>query len=159
MNPITMKRITCAMFALTFVISSCGNGAQRNSSGVVVKSGSNSVFSVKVGDCTNSDLREAADKLDLVPCNEPHALEAYSIVASTATTYPGADALQVFAEQTCIDKFFGYVGVELSQSILYYTYVYPSVTSWNNKSDRSVVCFIYKATEPLLITSVKGSKL
>ena len=159
MNPTTMKRITCAMFALTFIISSCGNGAQRNSTGVVVRSGFNSIYSVKVGDCTNSVLREAADKLNLVPCDKPHALEAYSIVASTATTYPGADALQVFAEQTCIDKFFGYVGVELSQSILYYTYVYPSVTSWNNKSDRSVVCFIYKATEPLLITSVKGSKL
>jgi hypothetical protein len=152
MNPIPMKRITCAMFALTFVISSCGNAAQRNSSGVVVKSGSNSI-------CTNSDLREAADKLNLVPCDKSHALEAYSIVASTATTYPGADALQVFAEQSCIDKFFGYVGVELSQSILYYTYVYPSVTSWNDKSDRSVVCFIYKATEPLLMTSVRGSKL
>ena len=137
------------MLALTFVVSSCGGGAQRNSSGVVVK----------VGDCSNSDLSQIVDEVDLVPCDKPHALEAYSIITSTATTYPGADALQVFAEQTCIDKFFGYVGVELSQSILYYTYVYPSVTSWNNKSDRSVVCFIYKATEPLLMTSVRGSKL
>jgi len=159
MNSITLKRTTCAILALTFVISSCGGGAQRNSSGVVVKSGSNSVFSVKIGDCTNSDLSGTAEKLNLVPCDKPHALEAYSIVASTATTYPGADALQIFAEQSCIDNFFGYVGVELSQSILYYTYVYPSVTSWNDKSDRSVVCFIYKATEPLLMSSVKGSKL
>ena len=137
------------MLALTFVVSSCGGGAQRNSSGVVVK----------VGDCSNSNLSQTVDKLDLVPCDEPHSLEAYSIVTSTATTYPGADALQVFAEQSCIDEFFGYVGVELPQSILYYTYVYPSVTSWNSKSDRSVICFIYKATEPLLTKSVKGSKL
>jgi len=159
MNSIILKRTTCAILALTVVVSSCGGGAQRNSSGVVVKSGSNSVFSVKIGDCTNSDLSGTAEKLNLVPCDKPHALEAYSIVASTATTYPGADALQIFAEQSCIDNFFGYVGVELSQSILYYTYVYPSVTSWNDKSDRSVVCFIYKATEPLLMSSVKGSKL
>jgi hypothetical protein len=137
------------MFALTFAISSCSSGVQRDSSGGVVK----------VGDCSNSNLSQTAEKLDLVPCDKPHALEAYSIVASTATTYPGADALQVFAEQSCIDKFFDYVGVELSQSILYYTYVYPSVASWNNKSDRSVICFIYKATEPLLTKSVKGSKL
>ena len=149
MNAITLKRITCAMFAITFVVSSCGGGAQRNSSGVVVK----------VGDCSNSDLSQIVDEVDLVPCDKPHALEAYSIITSTATTYPGADALQVFADQSCIDKFFDYVGVELSQSILYYTYVYPSVTSWNNKSDRSVICFIYKATEPLLTKSVKGSKL
>ena len=148
MNAITIKRITCAMLALT-VVSSCGGGAQRNSSGVVVK----------VGDCSNSDLSQFVDEVDLVPCDKPHALEAYSIITSTATTYPGADALQVFADQSCIDKFFDYVGVELSQSILYYTYVYPSVTSWNNKSDRSVICFIYKATEPLLTKSVKGSKL
>ena len=148
MNAITIKRITCAMLALT-VVSSCGGGAQRNSSGVVVK----------VGDCSNSDLSQIVDEVDLVPCDKPHALEAYSIITSTATTYPGADALQVFADQSCIDKFFDYVGVELSQSILYYTYVYPSVTSWNNKSDRSVICFIYKATEPLLTKSVKGSKL
>jgi hypothetical protein len=149
MNAITMKRITFGIFTLTFVISSCGKGAQGDSSGVVVK----------VGDCSNSNLSQTGEKLDLVPCDKPHALEAYSIVASTATSYPGADALQVFAEQSCIDKFFDYVGVELSQSILYYTYVYPSATSWNNKSDRSVVCFIYKATEPLLTKSVKGSKL
>ena len=148
MNAITIKRITYAMLALT-VVSSCGGGAQRNSSGVVVK----------VGDCSNSDLSQIVDEVDLVPCDKPHALEAYSIIASTATTYPGADALQVFADQSCIDKFFDYVGVELSQSILYYTYVYPSVTSWNDKSDRSVICFIYKATEPLLTKSVKGSKL
>ena len=144
-----MKRIMCAMFALSFVMSSCGNGAQGDSSGVLVK----------VGDCSNSNLSQIVDKVDLVPCDKPHSLEAYSIIASTATTYPGAEALQVFADQSCIDKFFDYVGVELSQSILYYTYVYPSVTSWNNKSDRSVVCFIYKATEPLLTKSVKGSKL
>ena len=149
MNAITLKRITCAMFAITFVVSSCGGGAQRNSSGVVVK----------VGDCSNSTLSQTVDKLDLVPCDKPHSHEAYSIIASTATTYPGAETLQVFADQSCIDKFFDYVGVELSQSILYYTYVYPSVTSWNNKSDRSVICFIYKATEPLLTKSVKGSKL
>ena len=149
MNAITLKRITCAMFAITFVVSSCGGGAQRNSSGVVVK----------VGDCSNSDLSQIVDEVDLVPCDKPHALEAYSIITSTATTYPGAEALQVFADQSCIDKFFDYVGLELSQSILYYTYVYPSVTSWNSKSDRSVICFIYKATEPLLTTSVKGSKL
>jgi len=159
MNSITLKRITGAMLVLTFVVSSCGSGAQRNSAGEVVKSGSNSVFSVKVGDCSNSDLSGTAEKLDLVPCDKPHALEAYSIVASTATTYPGADALQVFAEQSCVDNFFGYVGIELSQSILYYTYIYPSVTSWNDKSDRSVVCFIYKATEPLLTSSVKGLKI
>lgn len=137
------------MFALSFVISSCGKGAQGDSSGVVVK----------VGDCSNSNLSQIVDKLDLVPCDEPHALEAYSIIASTATTYPGADALQVFAEQSCIDEFFGYVGVELPQSILYYTYVYPSATSWNSKSDRSIICFVYKATEPLLTKSVRGSKL
>ena len=144
-----MERIMCAMFALSFVMSSCGNGAQGDSSGVLVK----------VGDCSNSNLSQIVDKVDLVPCDKPHSLEAYSIIASTATTYPGAEVLQVFADQSCIDKFFDYVGVELSQSILYYTYVYPSVTSWNNKSDRSVVCFIYKATEPLLTKSVKGSKL
>ena len=148
-----MKRITFGMFALTFAVSSCSSGAQGDSSGVVVK----------VGDCSNSNLNQIVDDLDLVPCDEPHSLEAYSIVTSivtsTVTTYPGADALEVFAEQSCIDEFFGYVGVELPQSILYYTYVYPSVTSWNNESDRSVVCFIYKATEPLLTKSVKGSKL
>ena len=148
-----MKRITFGMFALTFAVSSCSSGAQGDSSGVVVK----------VGDCSNSNLNQIVDDLDLVPCDEPHSLEAYSIVTSivtsTVTTYPGADALEVFAEQSFIDEFFGYVGVELPQSILYYTYVYPSVTSWNNESDRSVVCFIYKATEPLLTKSVKGSKL
>ena len=69
----------CAMFALSFVISSCGKSEQGDSSGVIVK----------VGDCSNSNLSQTGEKLDLVPCDKPHALEAYSIVASTATSYPG----------------------------------------------------------------------
>ena len=75
MNAITLKRITCAMLALIFVVSSCGGAAQRNSSGVVVK----------VGDCSNSNLSQTVDKLDLVACDKPHSHEAYSIIASTAT--------------------------------------------------------------------------
>ena len=43
MNAITMKRITFGIFTLTFVISSCGKGAQGDSSGVVVKVGDDDV--------------------------------------------------------------------------------------------------------------------
>jgi hypothetical protein len=46
--------------------------------------------------------------------------------------------------------------VELAQSNLYFTYIYPSVTTWQSKNDRQVVCFVVSRNE-LLVTSVKGT--
>jgi len=145
------------LFTSLMVISSCsGDSLKRDESGNVVKRGTENIFEVKVGDCTQEELKEEATEIALVPCTEPHTHEAYFAVDYVGDAYPGSAALEVFAEQQCVGSFADYVGVELSQSRLYFTYLYPSVTTWNSKQDRQVVCFAV-ARDELLIASVKDT--
>ncbi len=151
-----MKKLII-LFTSLIVISSCsGDKLTRDDSGNVVKRGNASIFEVKVGDCTKEELKEEATEIELVPCTEPHTHEAYFSVDYVGDAYPGSAALEVFAEQKCVGAFADYVGVELSQSRLYFTYLYPSVTTWNSKEDRQVVCFAV-ARDELLIASVKDT--
>lgn len=151
-----MKKISLIAATFALLVSCSGDKLTRDDSGNVVKSGKENIFEVKVGDCTKEELKEEATEITLVPCTEPHTHEAYFAADYVGDAYPGSAALEVFAEQQCVGSFADYVGVELSQSRLYFTYLYPSVTTWNSKEDRQVVCFAV-ARDELLIASVKDT--
>jgi hypothetical protein len=151
-----MKKISLTAATIALLVSCSGDKLTRDDSGNVVKRGTENIFEVKVGDCTKEELKEEATEIALVPCTEPHTHEAYFAVDYVGDAYPGSAALEVFAEQQCVGAFAGYVGVELAQSNLYFTYIYPSVTTWQSKNDRQVVCFVVSRNE-LLVTSVKGT--
>ena len=151
-----MKKLILFIASLAILTSCAGDKLTRDDSGNVVKRGTENIFEVKVGDCTKEELKEEATEIDLVPCTEPHTHEAYFSVDYVGDAYPGSATLEVFAEQQCVGAFADYVGVELAQSNLYFTYIYPSVTTWQSKNDRQVVCFVVSRNE-LLVASVKGT--
>ena len=151
-----MKKLII-LFTSLIVISSCsGASLKRDETGNVVKRGNASIFELSVGDCTKQELEAEATSIDLVPCTEPHTHEAYFSVDYVGDAYPGSATLEVFAEQKCVGAFADYVGVELAQSNFYFTYLYPSVTTWQSKNDRQVMCFVVSRDE-LLVASVKGT--
>ena len=151
-----MKKIII-LFTSMIVISSCSSDKlTRDEAGNVIKRGNSSIFELKVGDCTKEELEAEATSIDLVPCTEPHTHESYFSVDYVGDAYPGSATLEVFAEQKCVGAFADYVGVELSQSNLYFTYIYPSVTTWQSKDDRQVMCFVVSRDE-LLVASVKDT--
>ena len=151
-----MKKLII-LFTSLIVISSCsGDSLKRDETGNVVKRGNASIFELSVGDCTKQELEAEATSIDLVPCTEPHTHEAYFSVDYVGDAYPGSATLEVFAEQKCVGAFADYVGVELAQSNFYFTYLYPSVTTWQSKNDRQVMCFVVSRDE-LLVASVKGT--
>ena len=151
-----MKKLII-LFTSLIVISSCsGASLKRDETGNVVKRGNASIFELSVGDCTKQELEAEATNSDLVPCTEPHTHEAYFSVDYVGDAYPGSATLEVFAEQKCVGAFADYVGVELAQSNFYFTYLYPSVTTWQSKNDRQVMCFVVSRDE-LLVASVKGT--
>lgn len=124
-----------------------------------------SVFEVTPGMCFNPppDVKVELASVARVPCDQPHSQEAYAIVAYTTSTgtadgYPGDAALKTFADGACAEAFAGYVGVNFQDSSLYYTYLLPSARSWEQASDRQVVCFVITTGTPLT-ASVAGSKL
>ena len=136
-----------ALFALLALVACGGGGLQRNDTGAVVSGGSVSAFEVQVGDCTNAELKDETTSLSVVPCVEPHTHEAYFTTDHPDGPYPGATALEVFAEQQCVGAFADYVGIEVAESRFYFTYLYPSVSTWNDKEDRQVVCFVVSRDE------------
>lgn len=130
---------------------------------------STSVFDVKPGQCfiAPSEVKAELSSLSQVPCTKPHTQEAYALVAYQASsgngasadagTYPGPDVLDKFAKGACAQRFTGYVGVDYTQSKLFFTYLLPSARSWEQDDDRTVLCFV-TTTGGTLTASVKGSK-
>jgi len=151
-----MKRLISLVIAAITLTACGGGGLKRDASGAVTRGGSVSAFEVQVGDCTSAELKEETVSVTLVPCTEPHSHEAYFTVEYPDGPYPGATAVEFFAEQQCVGAFADYVGVEVAQSRLYFTYLYPSVSTWNDKKDRQVVCFAVSRDE-LVTGTVKGA--
>ena len=151
-----MKKLVFTIASLAIIVSCSGDNLKRDDAGNVVQRGNSSIFELKVGDCTKEELKAEATNIDLVPCTEPHTHEAYFSVDYVGDAYPGSAPLEVFAEQKCVGAFADYVGVELAQSNLYFTYLYPSVTTWQSKNDRQVMCFAVSRSE-MLTASVKGT--
>lgn len=130
-----------------------------------------SVFSVRVGQCFQAPSKVQAElsSLKRTPCTSPHTREAYAVVAfaptdaagtagsTAASAYPGSDALSTFAKGACAQRFRSYVGIDYLDSSLFFTYLFPSVRSWEQDDDRKIICFV-TTTGNKLTKSVKGSK-
>lgn len=132
-----------------------------------------SVFKLKPGDCLlpQTAVKEQLSDVQVVPCNEPHTQEAYAIVrydrpasatssgatAADPNAYPGAGVLKQFADGACAQHYGSYVGIDYPDSSLFFTYLLPSARGWQQKDDRSVVCFVTTAGASLT-SSVKGSR-
>jgi hypothetical protein len=129
-----------------------------------------SVFDIQPGQCfmAPSEIKAELSKLNRVPCGKPHTEESYARVkysppggtpsgAPTNDAYPGAAALQQFANGACAQLFSNYVGVSYLDSSLFFTYLLPSARSWEQDDDRTVVCFVTQ-TGGTRTGSVKDSK-
>jgi hypothetical protein len=126
-----------------------------------------SVFSAKPGQCfvAPKDVKAELSKLSRIDCSQPHTQEAYAVLpytaasgaSASASAYPGNDVLATFAQGACAQGYRAYVGVDYLDSRLFFTYLLPSARSWEQDSDRNVICFV-TTTGQQLTSSVKGSK-
>lgn len=148
--------ILAALVALP-LLGACSFFGDDESDGV-------SVFSIEPEQCFEGpgDVKAQLSELTEVDCSEAHAHEAYAVIeyrpaeGEAPDVYPGDDALTKFADGACAGAFGDYVGVDYLDSSLFYTFLLPSARSWDD-DDRSVVCFVTTAGEPLQ-ESVQGSK-
>lgn len=129
---------------------------QRNESGVVVKGGTVDVYDARVGDCFTEDEQNALLTLDLVPCREAHGSEIYALPMLTGD-YPGDREMEQLAEQLCTEEFSPYVGAELKDSTLLFSYFYPDRQAWTNPANLHLVCFVTDKNGEQIHGSVKGS--
>ena len=96
------------------------------------------------------DQTEIVKDLPKVPCEQPHSHEIYYVGDYVSPDvekndiYPGFDALEDFARTTCLTQFEIYVGVGAFDSQYFYTWLVPTLQSWNDtdKPDRQVICML-----------------
>ena len=120
---------------------------------------------MKTGQCFRSPTAVKAEisAVNRTPCSTAHTQEAYAIVGYTppsgisASLYPGSDTLTTFAMGACAQRFTSYVGISYLNSALFFTYLLPSARSWEQGTDRNVICFITTAGSTLT-SSARGSK-
>lgn len=116
---------------------------------------------VKVGQCLQ--VTEALDaevaKLPVIDCAQEHTHEIFAAVESTDDVFPGATKLEAFSETACYGAFEGYVGINWLDSSLFITWIYPSLTSWNDEDDREILCVLGAKNASPLTGSMKDKKI
>ena len=107
---------------------------------------------LEFGDSVEAEISE----LPAVPCLEPHSHEIYAIEFSDAATYPGFEALEADAQAKCLGAFEEYVGVSAFDSELFFSWLVPTLNSWDRENDRQIVCVIGEGNGAPLVGSVRG---
>ena len=145
--------------AIGFAIYGAATEADRDDTGAIVGEGNVDAFQVRVGDCFDdgSSLDEISS-LPGVPCADPHDNEAYAVFDVTIESYPGNEAMGELANDSCMERFETFVGLDYDSSSLDIFTMYPSTESWA-QNDREVVCAIYDMNAAKLVGSAQGQGL
>lgn len=109
------------------------------------------VFALEVGDCF--DQAEPAGgtvtSVEPVACDLLHDHEVYAAFELDDEAWPGDEAVADAAEQGCIERFEGFVGVEYADSELEAAAFWPTEESWQERDDREVLCYLGHPDEQL----------
>jgi hypothetical protein len=104
------------------------------------------------GDSIEAEITE----LPVVPCGEPHTHEIYAISFSESATYPGLEALEADAAAKCLGEFEDYVGISAFDSELFFSWLVPTLDSWEREGDRQIICVIGEGNGAPLVGSVEN---
>ncbi len=96
-------------------------------------------------------------ELPIIDCAQPHSHEIFATLVSAESVYPGVDALGSFAQVKCLSAFEDFVGISAFDSTLTYTWLVPSLKSWNDKKDRQVLCVLARRDGSPLVGSMRGT--
>ena len=159
------RRLAALAMAAAAVVAACSDdGVERDESGQIIGAGDVSVFELAVGDCLDPGEQVGTEIGDIraVPCDEEHTMEVFALPVwpdTESDVFPGSNQLSDFADAACLDEFFGYVGIDYVDSELFFSYLLPTLSGWNDADppDRQVVCVIVTDGEPLT-GSVRDSR-
>lgn len=112
------------------------------------------------------DIGPEVTEIPVVSCDGEHSHELYAVVPyknlaapEQSDVFPGLAALDTFAERECIARFEKYVGVSPFDSTLLFSWLVPTLASWNNNDDRDILCVVGLFDSKMLTGSVRDSKL
>ena len=113
------------------------------------------------GVCMQVDdtLPAEVETLPVVPCEQQHSHEIYATIESPEEVWPGVEELGEFAEVECLEVFEVYVGTSAFDSSLSYSWLVPSLESWNEEEDRNILCVLGNRDGSPLVGSMRGQQL
>jgi hypothetical protein len=94
--------------------------------------------------------------LPVAPCAEPHTHEIYAVVVTEEATYPGFEALEAEAQARCLGEFEDYVGVSAFDSELFFSWLVPTLNSWDREDDRQLICVVGEGNGAPLVGTVRN---
>jgi len=98
--------------------------------------------------------------LPVIDCALEHTHEIYAVVTVTDKdypVYPGAEKLDAVAQHECTIEFQPYVQSGPFDSDLFFSWLLPTIGSWNEHDDRSILCVVSRLDNGKLIDSVYHS--
>ena len=111
-----------------------------------------------IGTCLDfgDSIEAEVTELPVVLCGEPHSHEIYAVEITTASSYPGFEALEAEAQTRCLGAFEDYVRISAFDSELFFSWLVPTLNSWDRDDDRQIVCVIGEGNGAPLVGSVRG---
>lgn len=147
------------LVAAALAVGGCSEDEAEREGGDITDAGPISVFDLRPGDCLSPEEGTAGEieNIEAVPCEEAHTQEVYALpeYPDDGGAYPGEAEIQQYADASCLEAFEQYTGMDYLNSDLYFTYLHPSVDSWND-DDRQIVCVITAGGDPMT-GSVRGT--
>jgi hypothetical protein len=151
--------VTAVLVAALVLVTACNgddDDTKAHSQDVLdVEPGAEQPVCLQVTD----DLPAEVTKLPVIDCAEPHTHEVYATVVSSESVYPGVDALGSFAQVKCLSAFEDFVGISAFDSDLSYSWLVPTLKSWNDDDDRDVLCVLARRDGSPLVGSMQGQKV
>jgi hypothetical protein len=117
------------------------------------------------GDCFEERVIAGQGQIDIqetvrIDCDDPHFNEVYLVTQlpdEAGTPFPGTEAVNDVADQTCIDAFEAFVGVQYELSEWEIGHIVPTEETWV-LPDRQVVCFVFDRSGDKTTGSAEGSE-
>jgi hypothetical protein len=108
----------------------------------------------------SEDLPPEVERLPIIACSEPHTHEIYATIESQDPVFPGVEALGDFAQVECLEAFEPFVGTSPFDSTLSYSWLVPTLQSWNDEEDREVLCVLMNRDQGVpLVGSMRDSQV
>ncbi len=134
------------------VIAGAMQSANRSSTGRITKSGSISIFSLKVGDCFqnpagNSQL--SVNTVTAVPCTTAHNAQTFAAFPATGgSSYPGNAAMVRQASKGCRARVSGNLDMSKIKNSMTLRFLFPEQQSWTD-GHRTVTCLVEDSSADL----------
>jgi hypothetical protein len=117
-----------------------------------------SVATVETGTCLNtSDLQGQIEEFNELDCTEEHDAQVVGKFELEDGDFPGDETITAEAEEQCAATFEEYVGISYDESSLSLNFIGPTEQTWDQASDREVICIAFTSDGSTVTESWEGA--